>query len=156
RLFGNLNVQELPGGLSAQFGVAAISDRNFFEQYFPTDFSNSLDQETFAYVKMQNGIWAGTLLAEGDFQRWMTHTEWLPKADGYILGASLFDLFTYNVHGSAGYGQLRPTTVVPFAYSPTDVRVDDGRFDLWQDLALPLNLGPFKIVPYLAMDLTYY
>ena len=40
-------------------------------------------------------------------------TEWLPRADGYLIGRSFFDLFTYNLWASAGYAELRPTSVPP-------------------------------------------
>jgi hypothetical protein len=156
RIFGNLNVQELPLGFSVQAQIAALSDRNFLEQYYPTDFQTGPNQETFLYVKQQNNIWAWTVLAEANFQRWMTATDWLPKADGYILGMKLFDCLTYDVRASAGYGQLRPNTVVPNAYQVTEQRDNTGRFDVYQDISLPFTAGAFKIVPYLDLDLTEY
>jgi hypothetical protein len=156
RIFGNLNVQELPAGFSVQAQVAALSDRNFLEQFFPNDFMNGPNQESFLYVKQQNNVWAWTFLAQADFESWMTKTDWLPKVDGYGLGVKPFDIFTYNVHASAGYGQLRPTTVVPFAYNPTDQRDNTGRFDIMQEVSLPFTLGAFKIVPYVNLDLTEY
>ncbi len=150
RIFGNLNVQELPDGFSVQAQVAALSDRNFLEQFFPNDFMNGPNQESFLYVKQQNNVWAWTFLAQADFESWMTKTDWLPKVDGYGLGVKPFDLFTYDVHASAGYGQLRPTNVVPFAYGPTDQRDNTGRFDIMQEVSLPFTLGAFKIVPYVT------
>ncbi len=156
RIFGNLNVQELPSGFSVQGQLAAISDRNFLEQYFPNEFMNGPNQETFLYVKQQNGIMAWTGLAEANFQPWMTATDWLPKADGYVLGLKIFDVLTYNVHASAGFAELRPNTVVPFAYQPTEVRDNTARFDLMQELSLPFSLGDVRIVPYLTLDLTQY
>lgn len=156
RIFGNLNVQELPLGFSVQAQVAALSDQNFLEQYYSNDFLNGPNQETFLYVKQQNGIWAWSVLAEDNLQPWMTHTNWLPKADGYVLGLKIFDLFTYNVHGSAGYGQVRPTNTVPFNYFETLQTNTTGRFDLIQDISLPFTLGAFNIVPYAAVDLTNY
>jgi hypothetical protein len=139
-----------------QAQISALSDRNYLEQYNPNEFLNGLNQESFLYVKQQNNIWAWTFLAEANFQPWMTTTDWLPKADGYVTGLKLFDLLTYDVHASAGYGQLRPTNVVPFAYTVTDQRDNTGRFDLWQDVSLPFTLGAFKIVPYVNLDLTQY
>jgi lipopolysaccharide export system protein LptA len=156
RIFGNLNVQDLPNGFTVQGQVAGLSDRNFLEQYFVNEFQNGPNQETFAYVKQQNNIWAWSILADANFQRWMTATDWGPRADGYVLGLKIFDLFTYNVHGSAGYAQLRPNTTDPPAYQITEQRDNTGRFDLWQDISLPFTLGAFKIVPYANVDLTEY
>jgi hypothetical protein len=73
-----------------------------------------------------------------------------------LIGQSLFDLFTYNVRGSAAYAQLRPTEEPPFAYLPTDVRTETGRFDVLQELSLPFSAGPFRVVPYGVLDLAYY
>ena len=37
----------------------------------------------------------------------MTETEWLPRADGYLLGqVVLRHVFTYNARANAGYAQL--------------------------------------------------
>ena len=156
RAFANFNLQDLPYGFSVQAQVAAISDRNFLEQYFPREFEGGPDQNSYVYVKQQNNIWAWTVLAEAGFHRWWTHTDYLPRVDGHVLGASIFDIFTYNVHGSATYAQLRPAEEPPFAFSPTDREVDTGRFNVFQELSLPLSLGAFKVVPYVAADLAYY
>ncbi|MCI0743120.1 MAG: hypothetical protein L0Y72_29175, partial [Gemmataceae bacterium] len=156
RFLGQLNVQELPAGFSVLGQVSALSDQNFLEQFYQHEFQNGLNQETFIQLKQQNGIWAWTLLAEPNIRNWVTETEWLPKADGYVLGLSLFDILTYNLHASAGYGRLRPTEDPAFAFSPTDARTDTGRFDLWQELSLPFSAGPFRVVPFVVGALTYY
>ncbi len=156
RIFGDMNVQELPNGFTVQAQVAGISDRNFLEQYFPNDFLNGPDQNSYLYVKQQNNIWAWTVLAQADFENFQTHVNWLPRADGYVLGLKIFDLLTYDVHGSAGYGQMRPTTTLPANYFITEQRDESGRFDLYQELSLPFTAGAFKIVPYVKVDLTNY
>src|SRR5437868_3186766 len=124
--------QDLPLGFTVRGQLAVLSDRNFLEQFYPNDFMNGPNQESFVYVKQQNNNWAWTFLTEANLQRWMSTTDWLPKADGYVQGLKIFDLFTYDVHASAGYGQLRPPTVAPFAYQPTEQRDNTGRFDIWQ------------------------
>lgn len=150
------NVQELPAGFSVLGQVSLISDKNFLEQYFQNEFFTGLNQETFLYVKQQRNFWAGTLLAEPGLRGWMTETHWLPKGDAYFVGLSLFDLLTYNMHASAAYAQFRTTREAPFAYSPTDVSRDTGRFDFWNELSLPFSAGPVRLVPYVAGDLAYY
>lgn len=156
RIFGNINVQDLPDGFTVQGQVSALSDRNYLEQFYNYEFLTGQNQRTFLYAKQQNNIWAWTILAEGNLHHWLTHTDWLPKADGYVLGYKIFDTLTYNVHASAGFAELKPTDVVPYAYLPTDVRVNTGRFDLFQELSLPQVVGPFNIVPYVKLDLTEY
>ncbi|MBI3406729.1 MAG: hypothetical protein HY040_00030 [Planctomycetes bacterium] len=156
RFLAQDNIQEMPLGFSVQAKVSAISDQNYLEQFFAREWQNDLNQETYLYVKQQNGIWAWTALAEPNIRRWITETEWLPKADGTILGLSLLDTFTYNMKASAGYGRLMPTEQPQFSYFPTDKLDSTGRFDLWQELSLPFNMGPFKLVPYVVADGAYY
>src|SRR5262249_33996320 len=69
---------------------------------------------------------------------------------------SFFNLLTYNAHASAGYGRLRTTDVLPPPESLTTAASNTGRFDLWQELSIPFTLGPFRVVPYGVLDLTYY
>ena len=72
------------------------------------------------------------------------------------LGQSLFDVFTYNVHASAAYAHLLPTQVPPPPVEVTQQDVATGRFDIMQELSVPFSLGPFRLVPYGVLDLTYY
>ncbi len=156
RILDRTNIQELPWGFSVQLQAGFISDRNFMEQYYKQEWDNELNQETSLYVKQQVDRWAWSLLVEPRVRQWITETEWLPRADGYLIGQKLFELLTYNAHASAGYAQLRPAEGPPFPYAPTDAPTNTGRFDIWQDLSLPFQAGPFKVVPYIVGDLAYY
>ncbi len=156
RFLWRQNWWDLPGDFTLQFQASVLSDKNFLEQYYKYEFDSDINQETFVYLKQQRDNWAWTVLAEPRIRNWVTETEWLPRADGYLIGESFFNLFTYDVHASAGYAQLMPTTVPPPPVTITDQRVNTGRFDLWQELSLPFTLGPLRLVPYLAGDLTYY
>jgi len=155
-LYWQQNVQGLPNGFSLQSQLSVLSDPNFLEQYFPIIFNNGINQETFIYLKQQQDNWAWTILAEPRIRYWVTETESLPAANGYLLGQSFFDIFTYNAHASLGYYQLKITDVPPPPTSSTDVNTSTGRFDLYQDLTAPFTLGPFRIAPYGVLDLTYY
>lgn len=162
-LSSRFNWYDLPYGFSAQVGLAPESDHNFYEQYFKNRFDTDFNQETFLYVKQQQGNWAWTALDEIRIRNWVSETSWQPKVDGYLLGQSFFDLLTYNGHASAGYGLLRPASTLPEPTPGppppgpiTTVKDDTGRFDLWQELSLPFYLGPVKVAPYGRVDLTYY
>jgi len=149
------NGQDMPDGFSVQARTYAVSDRNFMEQYFPNEYYNGPEEQTSIYVKQQQGNWAWTALAQTRIQYWMTDTDYLPKVDGYLIGEKLFDLFTYNVRGDATYAHLQPGDLPPPASSTTR-DIETGRFDLMQELSLPLTAGPFKVVPYATLDLTEY
>lgn len=150
------NSLDLFNNLTVQYQLAFLSDKNFLEQYYKFEFDNDINQETFLYLKQQRDQWAWTLLAEPRLRDWVTETEWLPRADGYLLGQSFFDLFTYNARASAGYAQLRPTDVPPPPVLITDRETSTGRFDLMQELSLPFTFGPLRLVPYGVLDLAYY
>jgi hypothetical protein len=142
------------------------SDHNFLEQYYNTDFTLGPNQETFTYLKYQHGIGAITGLIEPNFDRgWVTEAEWYPRFDGYWLGQSFFDRFTYNTWGSAGYAHLQvyelpqyqlPAGVNPATLVTNENAVAGGRLDWRQDISAPFTLGAFKIVPYAKSDVASY
>jgi hypothetical protein len=152
-----VNVQELPDGFSVLGKLNFISDRNYLEQFYLNSHLNDMNRDTYLYVKQQQNNWAWSLQGQVGTQDWMTETNWLPKADGYLLGQSfLEDWLVYNGHASAGYGQLFPTKQVPFAYLPTDVRANTARLDWIQEVSVPFYLGPVKVAPYGVLDTAYY
>jgi hypothetical protein len=146
--------------------IAYLSDHNYLEQYYNNEFSLGLNQETAAYIKYQEGIGAATVLAEPNLHRpWVTEAQWLPRVDGYWLGQSFFDLFTYNTWASAGYAKLQ-TYNLPQSQVPSNVNaatlptnefpVNTGRLDWMQQLSLPFSTGALRWSPYVIGDLTYY
>jgi hypothetical protein len=156
RFLWTQNVQGLPYGFVVQSQINALSDKNFLEQYFESDFDNNYLQDTFLYVKQQQDNWAWTFLTQPGIRNWVNQTEYLPRVDGWLIGQSFFDLLTYNAHASGTYARLRPTDVPPPPESITTQENNTGRLDLAQELSLPFTLGPFRIVPYVTNDLTYY
>jgi hypothetical protein len=150
------NVQNLPEGFTFQALGSAISDKNYYEQYFKNEFNTDIDQQTFAYLKQQQNQWAWTLLGSVQDRNWVTETSWLPEASGYLIGQSLFDVFTYNAQASAGYAILTPTHQPPPPVEITDKATDTARLDLRQELSLPFYLGPIRMAPYAVLEGTYY
>jgi hypothetical protein len=150
------HTQELPDDFFVQAQVSALSDKNFLEQYYKPEFDQEINQETFVYLKQQRQNWAWTVLTEPNIRNWVDETAWLPRADGYLLGQTIFERLNYNVHASAGYAMLEPTHVPPPPESITTKDVDTGRFDIIQELSYPFSLGPVRLVPYGVLDLAYY
>ncbi|MGL4421983.1 MAG: hypothetical protein ACRCZF_15050, partial [Gemmataceae bacterium] len=92
--------------VSFQRQFAWSSDKNFLEQYYYQEFAFGQNQETFGFLHASNGPWYGSLLVQGGQDRkWMTETQWLPKADAALIGQSFFDLLLYDARASAGYAQ---------------------------------------------------
>ncbi|QEL17230.1 LPS-assembly protein LptD [Limnoglobus roseus] len=144
--------------LIAQSQFAHQSDKNFYEQYFRTEFLNSVNQETFAYLGGSTGRFHGSLLVQdGQDRNWMTETRWLPEAKGALIGQSFFDIFTYNSRADLGYANFRPSQVYPPPVLSTEQKaINTGRADWWHELSVPLAAGPVKVVPYGVFDLTGY
>ncbi|WP_020473546.1 LPS-assembly protein LptD [Zavarzinella formosa] len=152
------------GDLTLQSQIAYLSDRNFYEQYYNFDYNQGPNQETFLWLKYQNGNAAVTMLTEPNIRNWVSETQWLPKLEGQLLGISLFDTLTYHTWGSVGYARSspyrQPTREFPFGVDvnspPIEPSVNTGRFDWMQELSMPFYAGPLKVVPYGVADFAYY
>lgn len=143
--------------LTLQGQFAYLSDKNFYEQYYKQEFDTERNQETFLYLSGSRGQFYGSTLAQAGLRRaWITEVDWLPNLRGAIVGQSFFDLLQYEARAGAAYANLKPSTIYPFPYNPTDARVDTGRFDLFQELSVPFDLGPVRLVPYGILDLAHY
>jgi hypothetical protein len=157
RWLSNIDWTEMPNGFSIMGQLAAVSDRNYLDQYFNQDWLNGYDEETFIQVKQQKDDWAWTLYANVNDYNWLTVTQWAPKADGYLIGQDfLEDWFTYTTHVSAGYALFNTTHQQPVAYQPTDFNDTTARLDWINEVDMPFRAGAFTIVPYGILDLTYY
>ena len=161
-----------------------LSDRNFLEQYYQSEFFQGKDVETLAYIKQQQQNWAWTATVSTDFNissnpsgvgyvdnapvpgprlnEFENTTEWLPRGDVYKLGEPLFDgWLTWSTHTSAGYAQLHQADA-PF--EPGDVFVPLPYFKSSQgavlmtrhELDAPFNIGPVKVVPYAMGEAAYW
>ena len=151
--------------VTLQAQLSYLSDRNFLEQYYKFEYDYGPNQETFLWLKYQRGTLAGTVLVEPDLgQDWVTATQWLPRLDGYLLGESLFDRFTYHTWASIAYARLDPFRIPPNefplgvdnGFPPPESHVNTGRVDWMQQLSMPFDLGPLRVAPYGVLDLAYY
>ena len=155
--------QLLPYDLQLTAEAGWISDRNFLEQYFEQEWDQHKDETTGIELKQYLGhnTWSITLDARvNDF---FTQTEWLPRADHFLLGHSIGDFVTWHAHSNVGYGRLETAT------APEDP-VDAAKFDplAWErsregiraatrhELDVPLDLGPVKVVPYVLGEAAHW
>jgi lipopolysaccharide export system protein LptA len=152
-----MGIYDLPYGFTVQTQLALISDRNYLEQYYFNDWLMDTNRETSIYVKQQQDFWAWTLLAEPRLQRWYTETQWLPRLEGHLQGLTFFDDFlVLNAKANAAYAMMRVTDEPAFSYNPTMRDIDTGRFDLFGDLSVPFNAGPFRFQPYVKGSVDQY
>jgi hypothetical protein len=163
------DVYDLPYGFNVTAQMSLLSDRNFLEQYFKREFDLDPNQANFLYVKQQQDNWAWSALGQARTSNWITTTEWLPRTDAYLLGQDFFGLFTSNTQVSLGYARLRPSSDPPIplvgapnppgfpqAFDATTAENNTARLALLQEIGLPLDLGAFKVVPYLKGALVGY
>ena len=155
--------QELPYDFefTAEFGI--ISDRNFLEEYYEYEWDEFKDESTSIALKryVENSSWQ--LWSSVRLNDFFTTTEWLPRADHILLGESfLYDRVTWYGHSHAAYANLR-VAEPPSPKNPSEV----AKFDplAWeadregihvgtrQELDLPLQLGVFKLVPFVSGEL---
>lgn len=148
--------QELGENWLLQTQLSFLSDKNFLEEYFWSEFNTDINQETFVYLKNQEGNWAWTTLYEQRIRNWVNETERLPELRGYLIGQSFFDMFTYNARAVAGYDRFLQSHVPPPNTGLTSFSDATGRADIWQEIYAPFYLGPVKVMPYGVLDLSHY
>jgi hypothetical protein len=157
--------QMLPYDLQFTAEAGWISDRNFLEEYYKSEWEQLKDQSTGAELKRLDGAFSWSVTADYGLNGFFTHTNWLPRADLFHVGKSLFgDTFTWSEHSSAAYGQftkLQPPASqlydLPFNYLPWEANSQEGgRFATRHEIDWPFQLGAVKVVPYLLGEAAYW
>jgi hypothetical protein len=140
--------------LTAELGW--ISDRNFLEQYMEQAWDQNKDQDTNIRIRKYAGNQMLDLMAQARVNPFFTETEQLPRLDYYILGQSIFDRLTWYSQSQVGYSRLRVLStplnaqdLAAFNLMPWEVNAEGIRAGTRQELALPLELGPMKVTPYI-------
>jgi hypothetical protein len=171
RVFWN-HRQHLVGGLlddwTVQAEVGWLSDRTFLEQYYEEEWDDNKDQLTGVRIKRTYDNQSISLEANARVNDFFTQTQWLPRLDHYWLGEPLIDdQLTWFTHSTAAYADIGiadpPTNPVLLAQwerfpweenaagLPIDVAAE--RFTTRHELDFPLDLAPFKVVPFVLGEL---
>jgi hypothetical protein len=155
--------EELPYDMRLSAELGWISDRNFLEEFYKTEWDTLKDETTGVELKRLMGNSSWSITADVRVNDFFTQTNWLPRADHFWLGQSLFnDVFTWYEHSNIAYAQLKPTSVPenvsvgpivgaagPFNYVPGESNSEQGgRFATRQEIDWPFQLGVVKVVPY--------
>lgn len=154
--------------LTAEFGL--ISDGNFLEQYYEREWDTDKDQTTDVHLSKLIANHSFNLTGAVRLNDFFTQTEWLPRADHFMLGqAVLFDRLTWHAHSHVGYGRIETASLSTNPADPMNSLAweqDSGgvqyadrqgiRAGTRQELDLPLAAGPFKLVPYVLGDVTHW
>ena len=162
--------QRLASGLQVTAEAGLISDRNFLEQYFEQEWDELKDQTTGVELKQILGNSSWNLLASARPNEFLTQTQWLPRADHFQFGQSLLeDHVTWMAHSHVGYANLKtavPSAVVDDPTLPLAWETDSTgaqyftrqglRSATRQEIDVPLNLGPVKLVAYALGEAAYW
>ncbi len=141
-----------------------ISDRNFLEQYFEQEWDQEKDMTTAARLRRYNGNRMFDLFGQARVNDFFTETEWLPSVDHYWLGQDLLNQrLTWSAHSNVGYAHqkvastpLAPADAATFALLPWESDSEGVRAITRQELSLPLELGAWKIVPFLSGEAGFW
>ena len=154
---GRLNwrhMQDLPDGFMLRGEFGYLSDRNYLEQYYESEFDTGKDIETLFGLQQQQDNWQWNLLVRPQLFEFENNTQWLPRGDFTFLGEPLLGgWLSWSSHSMAGYAQLNqadPPNVPGDVFSPLPYYADrnGGLAMTRHELSAPLNLGPFNLVPY--------
>ncbi len=159
--------QDLPDGWQFTGQLGYISDRNFLEQFYEREWDEWKDRVTSLELKKS---WDGQslrVLGQVRLNDSVSQTEWFPRFDHFLIGRSfLQDRLTWYAHSQASYARFQtlepptdPEDATGWAYLPWERpgdTIEGGRFATRQEVDLPVQLGPIKVVPYLAGELAHW
>jgi len=158
------HLHTLPGSLSVVAEAGYVIDRNYIEQWFEQEFMSDKDQETKLAVEQRINNVSWSIQGRPQVNDFEYNTEWLPKADLYVLGQPLGGTpLLWNMHASAGYGSINvadfPTdpvdqsafTPIPY-YAAAQGAVITNR----QELTMPFNAGPVVLYPFMMGESAYW
>ncbi|MGA2616268.1 MAG: hypothetical protein ABSF26_01585 [Thermoguttaceae bacterium] len=155
--------------LSADWQITAeagsISDRNFLQEYLKQEWDEFKDESTDVEIKRLRDDSSLSFFAGARLDPFFTETQWLPRADHYLLGEALVDnRLTWMEHTSLGYGQFQTASlpekmlgdqaVSHLPWEPGNVQ--GGRLITRHELDLPVQLGPVRVAPFLLGELGYW
>lgn len=153
----NRHRQLLPNNMILSGELGLVSDRNFIESYFEREWDEFKDQSTDLELRRLVDGTAWYIRGQGRPVDFFTDTQWLPRLEHYWLGQPLLgDRLTWFEHTSLAYANYQiaafpdnPVDAAKFVWAPWESRQTQGdRLVTRQELDLPLNLGPFKVVPF--------
>jgi lipopolysaccharide export system protein LptA len=163
RLYGR-HRHEFAPGFTLRGEIGYISDRNFLEQYYEREWDTEKDQTTGFWLERNIGTRSYNLTTDIQVNDFFAQTTWLPRYDQFTLGQPIFnDRGVWFGHTHAGYAKLRPanaptsaTELAKFDPLAWEAKVDGVRVGTRQELDFPTQIGPWKVIPYVLADITYW
>lgn len=145
--FGFRHRQYLPYDWQLTTEVSYLSDENFLESFYRSEFNNGKPQETLVYLKRLKDNWAFSFLAKPRINDFETVTEELPTLEYHLKGQSLWDhKLTFYSDTQIGRQRDRQGSGASSSMSQDFYTFAFTR----NEVDLPLLLNAVKVVPYVA------
>ncbi len=144
--------------------IGWISDYNFLEEYLENEWDQDVNHRTAIHYRHYRNSQMLQVSANVQVNDFFMKTEQLPQLDHYLLGGSLLgDRLTWNAHSRVGYNRLNPATVptdptqaAMTSTLPGEVAAKGIIASTRQELAIPIQLGPVRVVPSISGDASHY
>lgn len=144
--------------------IGWVSDRSFLEQYLENEWDQAVDHRTGLRLRHYHNSHLFDLSAYGRVNDFYTVTEQLPRLDHYLIGGSLLgDRLTLSGHSKVGYERLRvgnlptdPAEAALYSPVPGEVNAEGIVASTRQELLLPVQIGPVRLVPSVSGEAAHY
>ena len=150
-------------GYQLRAEIGYVSDRNFLEQYYEREWDTQKDATTGLWLERNIRTNSFNLTADAQVNDFFTQTSGVNFTWTTLGQPILNNRAIWHGRTQGGYLRMRP------AEAPVNV-VDAAKFDplAWeapvdgirvgtrQQVEIPLQIGPVKVVPYVLGDATYW
>ncbi|MCH2179695.1 MAG: organic solvent tolerance protein OstA [Mariniblastus sp.] len=156
--------QNLDSGYDLRAELGWISDRDFLNEYYEREWDQNKDATTGFWLEKNIGTRSSNLLAQFQINDFFTQTSWWPRYDHFLIGQPAFmNRAVRYGRSTIGYANMKaataptnPTELAMFYPLPWQGDVGGLRAGTRQELDLPQQFGPVKVIPYLLGDATYW
>lgn len=153
---------DLPNNMALFGEIGFLSDRNYLEQWYESEFDRDKDNETRLMLEQKFDNIAWSILAQPQVNDFENTTEWYPKGDVFTLAEPIFGSpVTWTSHSSAGYAQLNrasaPTDPADiFTPLPYYANVDGEVVMTRHEVTLPFMAGPVVVAPFAMGEVAHW
>ncbi len=144
--------QFLPHNWQLTSEVSYISDENFIEGYYRSEFDVGKEQETLVHLKRIEDNWGLAFLGKARINNFRDKLEELPSAEFHWTGQSLFDdkLTLYSDTQVSRFRQrLASDSTLPLSQEFFTFMSERAELDM------PMRWGFAKVVPFVAGTVAY-
>jgi hypothetical protein len=144
----------LPNRWQLTAEASYLSDKNFLEQYYRSEFNAGKERETLLHLKRIEDNWAVAALGKARLNDFVDQVEEQPSAEHHWTGQSLFGdrLVLFSDNQVSRYRYLYSSEDPPLPGEP------QGHFTLAttrNELDMPLAVRKSKVVPFVAGTFGY-